>query len=156
MGSPKKALITEVDPILPVRAEQTDHEGLPALVSRLGDDVMHLVDSKIGLLKVEIKEEANHFVRAAIMGAMAGAIAVIGFALLNVAVGLGVSTLFSNLAWSQPAKYALGFAITGVFYLIIGAIVVSIVKNRLSKVDVVPNRTVEELRKDKQWLKNEL
>jgi hypothetical protein len=29
-------------------------------------------------------------------------------------------------------------------------------KSRLAKQHLVPDRTVEELRKDKQWLKNEL
>ncbi len=153
MAAPERALTTtEVS----AHPEPVDHDSLPALVSRLGDDVMQLVDSKISLFKVEIKEEVNQFIRAGVMAAMAGAIAVIGFAILNVAVAFGVSTLFANVDLSQPAKYALGFAITGVFYLIIGAIVISIVKSRLAKVDVVPNRTVEELRKDKLWLKNEL
>jgi len=38
----------------------------------------------------------------------------------------------------------------------VGAIVVMLMKSRLSRQDLVPQRTVQELRKDKQWLKNEL
>jgi hypothetical protein len=38
----------------------------------------------------------------------------------------------------------------------VGGIVILTIKGRLAKRDLVPNRTVEELRKDKQWLKNEL
>ena len=83
-------------------------------------------------------------------------VALIGFALLNVAVAFGVSTVFAQSNFSQAASYALGFVITGIFYLLVGAIVVTAVKSRLAKQDLVPNRTVEELRKDKQWLKNEL
>lgn len=134
----------------------TENDSLPSLFTRLGDDVMQLFDTKLSLLKVEIKEEANAFARASTMIALGGVIAAIGFALVNVAVAFGVSILFANADMSQPAKYALGFVITGVFYLVLGGLVVSVMKNRLSKVDVVPNRTVEELRKDKQWLKNEL
>ena len=134
----------------------TENDGLPSLFTRLGDDVMQLFDTKLSLLKVEIKEEANAFARAGTMIALGGVIAAIGFALVNVAVAFGVSILFANADMSQPAKYALGFVITGVFYLVVGGLVISVMKNRLSKVDVVPNRTVEELRKDKQWLKNEL
>jgi hypothetical protein len=33
---------------------------------------------------------------------------------------------------------------------------VMLIKNRLAKQELVPQRTVQELRKDKQWLKNEL
>ncbi|MEK6283340.1 MAG: phage holin family protein [Acidobacteriota bacterium] len=136
-------------------APKTD-ESLPSLFSRLGDDVMQLFDTKMSLLKVEIKEEANEFARDGIMIGVGGIIAAIGFALLNVALAFGISTLFAEANLSQPAKYAIGFVSAGVLYLIIGAIIISVMKSRLSKQNLVPDRTVEELRKDKQWLKNEL
>ena len=131
-------------------------EQLPTLFSRLGDDVMRLVNSQLALLKVELREEANTFARGAIMIAVGAAIGGIGFALLNVAVALGVSTLFARANLSQPASYALGFVATGVFYLIVGGILIALMKGRLAKQQLVPQRTVSELRKDKEWLKNEL
>ena len=133
----------------------TENEGLTSLVSRLGDDVIQLFDTKLSLLKVEIREEVNAFARGSIMVALGAIIAAIGFALVNVAIAFGVS-LFAPTDLSQTAKYALGFVITGFFYLVVGGLVVSIMKNRLTNVEVIPNRTMEELRKDKQWLKNEL
>lgn len=151
MVAPSKAVVTSKD--LPARNET---ESLPSLVTRLGEDVMQLLDAKLNLLKVEIKEDVNTYIRGAATMAIAGVIAAVGFALLNVAVGFAVSTLFATANLSQPAKYALGFVITGIFYLIVGGIIVMAVKSRLAKADLVPNRTVEELRKDKQWLKNEL
>ena len=135
---------------------RNDMESLPTLFSRLGDDVMQLFNSQLTLFKVEIKEEANAYLRGAIMIGLGAVVALIGFALLNVAVAFGVSTLFAQSNFSQAASYALGFVITGIFYLLVGAIVVTAIKSRLAKQDLVPNRTVEELRKDKQWLKNEL
>ena len=134
----------------------TEGESLPTLLSRLGDDVMHLVDSQLTLLKVELRQEARTFVTGGTMMAVAGMVALMGFALANVAVAFGVSTLFSQSNLSVPAQFALGFLITGIFYLVAGALVVMAVKSRLAKVDLVPDHTVAELRKDKQWLKNEL
>jgi uncharacterized membrane protein YqjE len=131
---------------------QADIESLPALFGRLGDDVMQLLDTKLSLLKVEVKEDADAYIRGGVLIGIGGVIAAVGFALLNVAIAFGVSTLFANTSLSQPAKYALGFVITGVVYLVIGAIMVVVMKNRLAKHNAVPNRTVEELRKDKQWL----
>jgi uncharacterized membrane protein YqjE len=131
---------------------QADIESLPALFGRLGDDVMQLLDTKLSLLKVEVKEDADAYIRGGVMIGIGGVIAAVGFALLNVAIAFGVSTLFANTALSQPAKYALGFVITGVVYLVIGAIIIVMMKNRLAKRDPVPNRSVDELRKDKQWL----
>src|SRR5687768_954918 len=137
-------------------ATRNDAEGLPTLFSRLGDDVMELFNSQLALFKVEIKEEASAYARGVTTIAVGAVIAVVGFALLNVAIAFAVSTLFAQANFSQPASYALGFVVTGAFYLIVGAILVMLMKNRLAKQDLVPQRTVAELRKDKQWLKNEL
>ncbi|HEY2974151.1 MAG TPA: phage holin family protein [Pyrinomonadaceae bacterium] len=135
---------------------QKSDESLPSLVSRLGDDVMQLFDTKLSLLKVELKEEANEYARDGIMIAAGGIIAIIGFALLNVALAFGISTLFADADLSQPAKYAIGFVVAGLLYLIVGGVIILAMKKRLAKQSLVPDRTVEELRKDKQWLKNEL
>lgn len=136
--------------------QKTDSESLPSLFSRLGDDAMQLLDTKLSLLKVELREEANEYARDGAMIAVGGIIAAIGFALLNVALAFGISTLFANADLSQPAKYAIGFVTAGVLYLIVGLILISVMKSRLAKQPLVPDRTIEELRKDKQWLKNEL
>ena len=135
---------------------RTENENLPSLFSRLGDDVMQLFDTKISLLKVELKEEANAYARSGAMIAVGGVIAAVGFALLNVAVAFGISVLLASADISQPARYAIGFLAAGVLYLIVGGIIVSTMKNRLARQSLVPDRTVEELRKDKQWLKNEI
>src|ERR1043165_8554273 len=152
MAAPKTSLTTTENEM----ATRTDSEGLPNLFSRLGDDIMQLFNSQLALFKVEIKEEANAYARG-VTGIVIGAvIATVGFALLNVAIAFAVSTLFARANFSQPASYALGFVVTGIFYLIVGGILVLVMKNRLAKQPVMPPRTVEELRKDKQWLKSEL
>ncbi|HKS10985.1 MAG TPA: phage holin family protein [Pyrinomonadaceae bacterium] len=133
-----------------------NNETLPNLLTRLGDDVMQLINSQLALFKVEMKEEANTFARNAGMIAFGAGVAAIGFALLNVAIAFGVSTLFASAGFSQPASYALGFIVTGAFYLIVGGILILVMKSRLAKQQLVPPRTVQELRKDKQWLKSEL
>jgi uncharacterized membrane protein YqjE len=117
---------------------------------------MQLFNSQLALFKVEIREEASAYARVVTIIAIGAVIATVGFALLNVAIAFAVSTLFAGANFSQPASYALGFVVTGGFYVLVGAFVVMLMKNRLAKQDLVPQRTVAELRKDKQWLKNEL
>ncbi|HEV7376175.1 MAG TPA: phage holin family protein [Pyrinomonadaceae bacterium] len=134
---------------------QTDIEGLPALFGRLSDGVMTLLDTKLSLLKVEIKEDVNGYVSGAVKILIGGIIAAVGFAILNVAVAIFVSTLLPGQL-NEGVRLALGFAITGAIYLLIGGIFIITAKNRLAKQDIVPNRSVDEIRKDKQWLKKEL
>ncbi len=131
----------------------SDIEAIPTLFGRLADDVMTLLDTKLSLLKVELKEDAAIYGRAA-GGIGAGAIiAGVGLALTLVAVAFFVSMLFS---FDTPAaNYAMGFLITGVLFVAIGGILVYVMKNRLTARNPVPNRSVDEFRKDKQWLKNE-
>ena len=140
---------------VPARVEsQADLDNLPALFGRLGDDVVKLLDTKLSLLKVEVKEDASFYARGGALMGVGGLIAAVGLALLNVAIAFFVSKLFT---FDDPRlNYALGFLVTGVLYLLIGGVIVMLTKNRLSRRDPVPNRTVEELRKDKQGLKNEI
>lgn len=129
---------------------------LPSLFERLADDVAKLFDQKLTLLKIELKEETDAYVRG-IIAIVAGAIvAAVGFALANIALAFAVSTLFANTSLSQPGKYALAFVITGVAYLVIGAAAILITKNRLAKQGIIPRRTVRELERDKQWLEKEI
>jgi len=151
MAASTTALTTAKDASAP-----SETESLTGLVSRLGDDVMQLFDTKLSLLKVEIKEEVNAYARGGIAISLGGIVAAVGFAFVNIAVAFAVSTLFANTNLSQAAKYAIGFVVTGMFYVIVGGVVILSVKNRLAKQDLVPSRTLEELRKDKQWVKNEL
>jgi len=151
MAATKASLITANEV-----SQRNEIEQLPTLFSRLGDDVVQLFNSQLALFKVEIREEANAYLSGAIMIAVGAGVAAIGFALLNVAVAFAASMLFAQLNLSQPATYALGFVVTGIFYLIVGAIVITAMKSRLAKQHLVPERTVNELRKDKEWLKKEL
>jgi len=68
-----------------------DLENLPTLLGKLGDDVMRLVDTKLSLVKVELKEDASFYARNGAMMAVGAMVALIGFALVNVAVAFFIS-----------------------------------------------------------------
>ncbi len=130
---------------------QADIQELPALFGRLSDSVMTLLDTKLSLLKVEIKEDADAYISGGTKIGIGAVIAGVGFALVNVAIALFVATLLPE-TWSQPVRYATGFVITGLLYLIIGGIIIVTVKNALAKRNLVPSRSVQELQRDKQWI----
>lgn len=133
--------------------EQSTDEGLPSLVGRLGDQVSELIDLRISLLKVEVKEDLNGYVSRCAKIAVGGVMASIGFALLNIALAFFVSTLFANTGLTQPIKYALGFIIIGLVYLVGGSSLVFVMKKRLANQGVVPERSVNELEKDRQLVR---
>lgn len=133
-----------------------DPESLAALFAKMADQITQLFDAKLALLRVEIKEEVSTYTRGAITIAIGGVVVVVGFALLNVAIAFLVSTIFESSNLTQPVRYALGFIITSLIYLIGGGVVIVITKNRLARLGLVPKRTVAELERDKEWLQNEV
>ncbi len=138
----------------------SDIENLPALLGRLGDHVMQLVDTKLSLIKVELKEDASFYARSGAFAAVGAGVALVGLALVNVAIAFFISSLFGNDAAPVekygPTAYGLGFLITGLVYLVIGGVVAYLAVNRISGYNPVPTTSLEEIRKDKQWLKNEM
>jgi uncharacterized membrane protein YqjE len=136
--------------------ETSSANDLPSLLVKLADDVATLLDQKMTLLRVELTEEVNVYIRGVVAMIGGGIVAAVGFALANIALAFVVSTLFAGTNLTQPARYALGFVITGVAYLVIGAIVVVFAKNRMAKQGIVPRRTMRELEKDKKWLQKEV
>lgn len=136
--------------------EAHNSHDLPSLFERLAADLAKLFDQKVTLLKIELKEDVDAYVRGGIAIVAGAVVATVGFALLNVALAFGITTLLANLDVTQPAKYALGFVITGVIYLVLGAMAVLIAKNRLVRQGLVPKQTIRELEKDKEWIQKEI
>jgi uncharacterized membrane protein YqjE len=147
-------------PAASVQPGQVDIESLPALFGRLGDEVMKLVDTKLNLIKVELKEDASVYARNSAMMVVGGVVATVGLALILVAVACFVSLLFANDAGAvtryTPRSYGWGFAITGLLITVIGGALALIAKNRMASYNPAPTASLEEIRKDKQWLKNEI
>jgi uncharacterized membrane protein YqjE len=140
----------------PTASRAAGGESLPHLIGRVGEDLAALLDAKLGLLKIEIEEDIGAYARRGIALGAGIVVALVGFALLNVGIGLLVSVLFGHMQLSQPMTYALGFLITGAIYLSLGSVVVVLNKKRLAGRGIVPERTIAELQKDKEWLRKEL
>ena len=139
-----------------IAGRQADDESLPGLLGRVGEDLATLLDAKLGLLKIEIEEDIRAYARGGVAIGVGSVIAAVGFALLNVGIGFVISALFEQTQLSQPMKYALGFLITGAIYLLLGGGIIILNKKRLAGRGIMPERSIAELQKDKQWLKKEL
>ncbi|HMG73877.1 MAG TPA: phage holin family protein [Pyrinomonadaceae bacterium] len=133
---------------------QDSNEGLPSLFGRLGDELTTLVDLRLNLLKVEIREDLDAYVRRAVTIAIGGIVVAVGFALANVAFSFFMSTLFANTHLSQSAKYGLGFMVTGLVYLVAGGIIIVVTKRRLASQQLLPERSLAEFENDKQLVKS--
>jgi uncharacterized membrane protein YqjE len=133
---------------------ERQNESLPSLFARLTDELTQLFDAKLELLKAELKQEASAYAVGAVLVLIGVVIATVGFALLNVAMAFFISTLFDAAHWSPAARYGMGFIMTALLYLVIGAIILVIAKNRLAKQRLAPKSTAE-LKRDSEFLKEQ-
>lgn len=130
------------DPTQPLEADRS----LADLVTRLGDDLSTLMRQELELAKVETKAEVS---KAGKAGAMFGAAAVLGLDALLL--------LLLAAAWGLDALLP-----TGLAFLIVGVVVAAVAgglaligRRKVQQVSPVPETTVETLKEDAQWLKDQ-
>jgi uncharacterized membrane protein YqjE len=111
-----------------------------------------LLDTKLSLLKVEVKEDVAAYVRGSASLVVSGVAAALGCALLSITVAFVIAAMFENTDLSQPLKYAIGTGIAGATLLLGGVVLGKRTARGLRQIAPLPERSVEELEKDKQWL----
>ena len=97
---------------------------------------------------LELKEELAGAVRNLAVLMIGGMLAMLGLLLLSIAAALWIGTAVRSL----PG----GYGIVGGALALGGAVVLTLAGARLRKQRVVPQETIQELRRDAKWLKNEL
>ena len=121
-----------------------DVRGLGALIGDLVRDSTKLMRQEIDLAKAEMAEKAGQVGRGGAMLAIGGLIGFAGLLFLLLAAVYGLATLV------PPWLAAL---IVGVVTVLVGVVVLSIGRSRLSADGLVPRRTLATLREDQSWAK---
>lgn len=134
----------------------SEEQSIGNLLKQLRDEGTALIRDEVALAKVEMGEKAAVYGRN-IAGIAAGAL--IGFAALVVillAVGSLITEGLIGANMNPAMAHFVGLAIVGVVVAIISAILVSKSINKLKEESLVPKRTVETLRNDKEWVKQQI
>jgi len=128
------------DPTKPARPELS----LSEVVGQLGDDLTALLTTQIEIAKLEIKQEATAAAKGAGM-LSAGAFAAV----------VAVFMLSAAAAWAiaAPLNEWLGFLIVGLVWVLVAAVLGVIGRRRLKAINMTPERTVDELRADRDLAK---
>ena len=136
-----------------------DNEGLGdqslgELFGRVTGDLSTLVRQEMQLAKVEIKQEVRQAGKAGGLlggGAFAGYVALL---MISVAVALLISNVLPD-SLAPNTRFMLGFLIVGLLYGIAAAVLLAKGKEEMKHVDPVPQQTVQTLKEDVQWAKNQ-
>ncbi len=129
-------------------AMQRDQDGsVSTIISGIVADVQDLARQEISLARQEIKEELNTAKSAAIKLGIGGGIVAVGSLFLLVALALGLADLFNWSAWA-------GFALVGVIFAIVGAVLLVTGQKQVKHVNPVPTKTIETMKENAEWIKD--
>ncbi len=133
-----------------------DQASIGDLLKRLRDDSTSLIRDEVALAKTEISEELSmigknigFLVAGALVGYAALVILLIAFGSL-IAEGLVTAGLPLALA------HFLGLAIVAIIVGLISAALVKKALDKLKTANLVPERTMESLRNNKEFIKNQI
>jgi uncharacterized membrane protein YqjE len=130
------------------RAQQED-PSLGELLKRLSNDTGELVSQEVALAKAELRESAANISKGAVklgvalMFGLTGALTLTAFLI----IGLGGATGGHYAAWAL---------VIGAAELIIAALAANGARKSMRPSEIKPEETIESLREDKNWARNEM
>jgi uncharacterized membrane protein YqjE len=127
--------------------ENRSDKPLGELFSDLASEMSSLVRQEVELAKVEVGQKAKHVGRNIGYLVVGGAIA---YAAL-LAVIAAIILLLDNVMPSWGASLLVGVVVAGIGWLLIGKAV-----SALQQTDVTPRETVETLKEDAAWVKQQI
>jgi hypothetical protein len=118
------------------------------LVDRLIRDVGTLLDQKAALLTLEIRQQFSAALRGLVTMAVGAVLAAVGLLLLGMAAALWVGAFIGSEAG--------GYGVVGAAIAIIGGGAIAVTRRQLTSRTIKPEETMQELRRDAKWIKDEL
>jgi uncharacterized membrane protein YqjE len=123
---------------------RTSSAGLGELLQRLVHELGTLIDQRLTLFRIEMKEQVTTATRDVLFAAIGGVIGAVGAVFLLLALAVWIGQLIGTTAG--------GLAIVGGVVAAAGVIFVMIGIAELRRQRLVP-KTREELRRDAEWVK---
>ena len=129
-------------------AQLRDERSLGDLFSDLSRETTTLVRQEIQLAKAELTQSATEAVRGIGMLVAGGVVAYAGLLFLLLAIVFGLIEAGWD-AW-------LSALVVGLVVVVIGAVLVLRARESLKPANLAPRRTVETLKEDQEWAKEQI
>jgi uncharacterized membrane protein YqjE len=131
---------------MPVTGDGTE-PSIGSLLTELTDDMGRLVRQEIELARVETTQKISRATRSIILMVAGGLVAYAGFITLLIAAAIALGAFM---------PYWLSSLLVGVVVLVVGAILLGSGRSSLSNMTVVPEETVESIKEDARWAKEQV
>lgn len=131
----------------------TDQRSIAALIKELRDEAVHLLRHELLLARTEAAEKASFFAKQSGKIGAGGAVLLVGALLLLSGLACLVAWVFTTAwEWHTTSALAAGYAIVGVIIALVGYGLYRAALSRMRGEPLVPERTLQSLKEDKQWL----
>lgn len=120
---------------------------VPEVLQDIVGNIQEIIRSEFSLAKVEIKQEAAQAKGPAIMWLMGGALGLYALGFLLLTAIFGMATVMP--IW-------LAALIVGAVLTVVSIALLSAASKRLKQVHKVPDRTIETLKENVQWAKEQI
>lgn len=124
-----------------------DDSSLGDLFSRLTEDLSKLVRDEVELAKVEINQTVTNARTAGVSFGAAGVLGLMAFVLLSFAAAWGLAEVVAT---------GVAFLIVGGAYGLVALALTALGRQRLKAVEPVPEQTVETIKEDVAWAKQQM
>jgi uncharacterized membrane protein YqjE len=127
----------------------TENESIGGLIRGILRDFRTLVDEEVALARLELQEQVGRVRTAAVSLSIAAVALLLGAAFILVALATAIADLLGWPVWS-------GFLIVAVVMTIIGVITLMLGRTRLRAVNMVPDKTIESVKENAEWISKRL
>jgi hypothetical protein len=146
----------ESRPYESTRTEVRDGPVVIQILRRLRDELLLLIRQEIALARTETEEKLRRLGRHAVVMGAGAVIALVGAFLISQAVAAGAAVLLTVIGLEAEIAAWLGPAAVGVILGVVGYAVFAGAKKQISDEGLMPEETLESLRRDKAWAQEKL
>jgi flagellar motor component MotA len=134
-----------------------EERSLGDLFSELASETSTLVRQEVALAQTELTQKATSVGKDVGFLVAGGAVGYTALLVILAAVVIGLTQLISSLSgWQTITSAWIAAAIVGLVVGIVAYVLVTSALTKLKNTELTPRQTVETLKEDAEWLKNQV
>lgn len=139
------------------REVRKEDRSLGELFSELASETSSLVRQEVALAQTELTQKATNVGKNVGSLAVGGAVGYMALWVILAAVVIGLTQFISWLTgWQLITSAWIAATVVGLIVAGVGYVLVTKALDKLKNTDLTPRETVESLKEDAQWLKNQV
>ncbi len=139
-----------------MNSDMSQPHSIPSLLRELRDETTTLLRQEVALAKTEMRESVSHVGSHAAEIAIGAFVAYAGLIVLLIGLGQLIGVALTRAGFDPDVAQWLSPAFVGVAVAVLGWVMLTRAKSALAHDDLVPRKTLESLRTNKEWAQNKL